>query len=228
MPQRSATAPFTIVSIDPTRSTPLFRQLYDGLRAAILSGQLAAGVRIPSTRALARELGLSRHMVLTAFELLRHEGYVAGKPGAGTYIARIRPTPMDSSGSDSGTIMSTLSNQAHPWSRMRSRWSMALGAITASSMQIRRQAGAEQVAFRVGLPGLDVFPYALWARLLTRHWQRSARHLLGYDDPLGYRPLREAIAGYLGATRGIACTPRAGGDCVWNTASPQPRGAGPA
>lgn len=192
MARRAVAAMFTVVSIDHTSSTPLFRQLYEGMRVAILGGQLAAGVRVPSTRALARELGVSRHTVLTAFAYLLSEGYVEGKRGAGTYIARIRPSD--------GAPFAVLSPANHT-ERGPSRRGGAL-ASTPTHPDADRPA-----AFRVGLPALDVFPYRLWSRLLARHWRRSARQLLGYDDSSGYRPLREAIAAYLGASRGIRCTP---------------------
>jgi len=198
MAKRAATALFTIVSVDHTSPVPLFRQLYEGMRAAVLSGQLAAGVRVPSTRALSREVGVSRHTVLTAFEILLDEGYVEGRRGAGTYIARIRPddaTPERPVQEGSGHRCGTPSRRAS----------------TLLAAPVPTQPGPSQrdgpVAFRVGVPGLDVFPYTLWARLLARHWRRSGRHLLGYDDSAGYRPLREAIAGYLGASRGVRCTP---------------------
>lgn len=192
MARRAVAAMFTVVSIDHTSPTPLFRQLYEGMRVAILDGQLAAGVRVPSTRALARELGVSRHTVLTAFAYLLSEGYVEGKRGAGTYIARIRPSD--------GAPFAVLSPANHT-ERGPSRRGGAL-ASTPTHPDADRPA-----AFRVGLPALDVFPYRLWSRLLARHWRRSARQLLGYDDSSGYRPLREAIAAYLGASRGIRCTP---------------------
>jgi len=192
MARRAVAAAFTVVSIDHTSPAPLFRQLYEGMRAAILDGQLAAGVRVPSTRALARELGVSRHTVLTAFAYLLAEGYVEGKRGAGTYIARIRP--------DDGAWVAVPSHAG----RTERLPSHRGGGLAPASTQPDVD---RPVAFRVGLPALDVFPYRLWSRLLARHWRRSARQLLGYDDSAGYRPLREAIAAYLGASRGIRCTP---------------------
>ncbi len=198
MSKRAATAPFTIVSVDHTSPVPLFRQLYEGVRAAIISGQLAPGVRVPSTRALSHEVGVSRHTVLTAFELLLDEGYMEGRRGAGTYIARIRPD-------DAATERLARRDSGHGRGTPSRRASTLLAAPVATRSGLLKRDGP--VAFRVGVPGLDVFPYTLWARLLARHWRHSGRHLLGYDDSAGYRPLREAIAGYLGASRGVHCTP---------------------
>lgn len=71
------------VALDPS-SGPLYRQVYDSYRTAILEGRLSPGQRIPSTRALAQELGISRLPVLNAFEQLLHEGYLEGRAGSGT------------------------------------------------------------------------------------------------------------------------------------------------
>src|SRR5262245_51150177 len=70
---------------------PLFRQVYGGLRAAILNGQLAPGGRLPATRTLAGELGVSRNTVVGAYEQLLAEGYLEGRVGSGTYVARTLP-----------------------------------------------------------------------------------------------------------------------------------------
>src|SRR5205823_12612280 len=59
--------------------------------------------------------------------------------------------------------------------------------------------------FVPGIPGVDAFPFDLWRRLMARHWLRSPAEVVIYGDPAGYRPLREAIAAYLGATRGVRC-----------------------
>jgi GntR family transcriptional regulator/MocR family aminotransferase len=64
---------------------PLFLQLYRSLRGAILSGKLPAGARLPSTRALSLETGLSRNTVLLAFDQLLSKG----KPSAGAARARM-------------------------------------------------------------------------------------------------------------------------------------------
>ena len=77
--------------VRPASPVPLYRQIYDGYRTAILAGRLRPGQRLPSTRALAAELGLSRLPALNAFEQLLHEGYIEGKRGAGTFVAAAIP-----------------------------------------------------------------------------------------------------------------------------------------
>src|SRR5678815_2746764 len=77
--------------LDRTIGVPIFRQIYDGLRRAILDGRLRPGQRIPSTRSLAADLGVSRLPVLTAYEQLLHEGYLVGRTGSGTFVSQSVP-----------------------------------------------------------------------------------------------------------------------------------------
>jgi GntR family transcriptional regulator/MocR family aminotransferase len=127
--------------IDRTAETPLHRQIYEGLRRAILDGLLRAGQRVPSTRALAQDLGVSRLPVLTAYEHLLQEGYLDGKVGSGTFV------------SDSPPEHLLESHAARPVSRPppahRGR---------APSMRARNE--GELSPFRLGLPALDQFPHA--------------------------------------------------------------------
>ena len=72
--------------LDRSSDHPIHRQIYDGLRRAILEARLAPGQRVPSTRALAGDLGVSRLPVLTAYDQLLHEGYLEGRTGSGTFV----------------------------------------------------------------------------------------------------------------------------------------------
>src|SRR5258708_31348611 len=91
MPKKHAGMLFLPLTLDPSSAVPLYRQLYDGLRQAILMGELAAGTQLPSTRILASRLGISRTTVVLAFDQLLSEGYVEGKAGSGTYVASVLP-----------------------------------------------------------------------------------------------------------------------------------------
>jgi GntR family transcriptional regulator/MocR family aminotransferase len=82
---------FPVVAVDRASPTPLYRQLYDGFREAILDRRLRAGQRVPSTRMLAAELRISRLPILNAFEQLVAEGYFESGVGAGTFVARSVP-----------------------------------------------------------------------------------------------------------------------------------------
>src|SRR5204863_1367860 len=90
MPKKAAGVPVTL-SLDPRSAATLQRQLYDGLRAAILAGRLRPGLRLPSTRSLADDLAVSRNTVAAAFGQLVAEGYAEARVGAGTVVARALP-----------------------------------------------------------------------------------------------------------------------------------------
>src|SRR5215467_480932 len=77
------------IMLDQEAAVPLYRQLYDRLRGSILAGQLEAGTRLPSTRVLASELGVSRTTTALAYELLLLEGYIESKVGDGTRVAHL-------------------------------------------------------------------------------------------------------------------------------------------
>lgn len=185
------------LELDKEKSLPLFRQLYAGLRAAILSGQLEGGTRLPPTRVLAQELRISRNTVVNAFEQLIAEGYLEGKIGAGTYVAHVLPEEL--------LQVKAQAHQAEAPQRRAeheiSRWGLALSGTDVEAVRY-----ADTVrAFQPGIPALDQFPYALWAKLAANRWRAPETHLLSYVDAQGYPPLRETIASYLKATRGMKC-----------------------
>jgi GntR family transcriptional regulator / MocR family aminotransferase len=196
MPNRSTFVTLAGLGLDPSASMPLYRQLYSALRAAILAGRLKAGARLPSTRALAAEFGISRNTVMNAYAQLLAEGYVEGEVGSGTYVARTLPDDLLHA-----RVSATHVPQQTQAGRMLSRRGALLGATRVPTPRFP----GELKAFRPGVPALDAFPYELWARLVARRWRRPQRSLLGYGDPAGYRPLREAIATYLGEARAVRC-----------------------
>jgi len=187
---RDAVIPFVAVEAD---ARPLYRQIYDGYRTAILEGRLRAGQRIPSTRALARELGISRLPVLTAFEQLLHEGYLEGRAGSGTFVA---------------SFVHDMRGAAAPGDEPARRRGPRKRAVVAPPISRSRDASdqkAELGAFRVSLPALDHFPQKIWARLVTRHARAMSIEQMAYGDPAGYLPLRHAVADYLRTARAVAC-----------------------
>jgi GntR family transcriptional regulator/MocR family aminotransferase len=185
-------------------SGALSQQLYHALRRAILAGQLAPGTRLPATRALAHELGVSRNTVLLAYDQLLAEGYTVGQTGSGTYVATALPDV-------------TLSL---PDARVR-----AVGACESTPLHL--SAYGQRVVqntvlpppsavphcqpvhydLRYGLPDAAAFPHETWRRLLAR-WARAVSvQELHYGPPEGYAPLRQAIAGYLQRARAVVCEP---------------------
>jgi GntR family transcriptional regulator/MocR family aminotransferase len=175
-------------------SGPLYQQIYDGYRVAILEGRLRPGQRVPSTRVLALQLGISRLPVLTAFEQLLHEGYIEGRAGSGTYVASSILDPIEAAGS---------SRRPEPTAR-KSRPSRAERDVAGRDVELPHQP-TDSGAFRVSLPALDHFPNKTWARLVSRHARRMPVELMAYGDPAGHLPLRHAIADYLRTARAVAC-----------------------
>ena len=172
----------TIFPFDAGAETPYYRQIYDGYRGAILTGRLRPGERLPSTRAVAAELGISRLPVVNAFEQLLHEGYVEGRVGSGTYVKESIPDELA---------------QVAPLSPLP------------SGERVRVRGGArdarEPGPLRVSLPALDKFPLRLWTRLVTKHTRQLTVSDMAYGDPAGYAPLRAAIADYLRTARSVRC-----------------------
>src|SRR6516164_2499509 len=152
-----------VVALDPG-SGPLYQQIYDGYRAAILDGRLRAGNRIPSTRALAEKLGISRLPVLNAFEQLSHEGYLEGRVGSGTYVAasvleKARAAPRRAKHRAQASTGRTKQHEHRANAR-------SVRVVEAMAVQ------ADCRPFRLSLPGLDHFPHATWSRLVCRHARR--------------------------------------------------------
>lgn len=165
---------------------PLHVQLYTSIRSAILNGGLVAGTRLPSTRALASGVGVSRNTAEEAFARLAQEGFLERRVGDGTYVAQLeRPA--------------------------RTRSSISLRDLSARGRVVAGETACEEPArvlpFNAGSADVRSFPYDTWHRLLVRRSRHSATALLGYGDPAGYPPLREAVAAYLTTSRGVRCTP---------------------
>jgi GntR family transcriptional regulator/MocR family aminotransferase len=198
MPTRIRKGTLLTLPLDTAATTPMFRQLYDGLRRSILNRTLAPGVRLPATRSLAGELGVSRNTVLNAYEQLLAEGYLEGKVGSGTFVPRtlpeetlqVRPAVPPSR---------TPRTERPRLSRRGERLAQAAASISCSSRTPR--------PLRPGIPALDAFPFETWMRLVARHQRRPPRDLLSYADPAGYMPLRKAIAAHLGPARAVHCEP---------------------
>jgi GntR family transcriptional regulator/MocR family aminotransferase len=208
--RRTADAPTLLLPLDPAAHRPLHRQLYDGLRDAILAGRLLPGARLPSTRTLAADLRVARTTVSLAFDQLRVEGYVVGRRGGGTRVRDtvpdtlldVRPGGTRKALSVPGSRLSRAeSREPNAESRLSARGSMlvAAGAVLAA------RGGTPPVPFRLGVPALDAFPAPLWARLTARRWRRGSIYL-GDADPAGDPALRAAIAAYVTNARGARCT----------------------
>jgi GntR family transcriptional regulator / MocR family aminotransferase len=190
----TGTATPLTISLNRAATTPLHCQLYQQFREAIVSGREAAGMPLPSSRALAVDLGVSRNTVLNAFDQLLAEGYVTGRRGSGTFVTDGLPDNLL-------WVRSTREKAAHRvrLGRTLSRRGRQLAALGVFFPPVA------PIPFRHGLPAIDEFPEKLWARLASKRWRRPPRECLGYGDAAGYGPLRKAIAAYLGSARAVHC-----------------------
>src|SRR5215471_6810415 len=189
------------IMLDATLPVPLYKQLYERLRGAILAGRLEGGARLPSTRTLASELGISRSTTVLTYTQLLLEGYLESRAGQGTLVARDLPATLfreqtvQTKASPPGALKTSLTPLA---SRVRSLQDMPFP---------ERIEEPEGFAFRGGEPALDLFPFEVWARLIARRARQSLHAFARYQPPAGYYPLREAIAAQIGITRGVRCVP---------------------
>jgi len=197
--KRAAATDRPEITLDAGSPVPLHQQLYGRLRGAILAGQLAGGARLPSTRALAAELGVSRTTTAVAYERLQLEGYLESRVGRGTVVSRHLPPA--GAGTERGRRPGTAVAESAA-RRPAARVSSLPGVPSLAAVE-GRQGGA----FLGGQPALDLFPYELWARLVARRARRSLAGHAFYQPAAGYRPLREAIAAQVGVSRGVRCGP---------------------
>lgn len=181
--------PLDLVSLRAADSAPLHRQLYEQLRDLILQGALSAGTKLPSIRAIAGELAVSRNTVVSALEQLSAEGLVESRSGAGTQVARATLNVRSRNTPDGGGTAG-LSTR---------------GKVMTSQPRVRTV--PRQTAFHPGTPELAQFPFKTWSRLLARRARFSGEDLFGYHYIAGHPELREAIARFLSTMRRVRCTP---------------------
>lgn len=183
-----------MIAVDRKTSKPLHRQVYDAYRAAMVDGRLRPGQRIPSTRVLASEIGVSRFPVLNAYAQLLAEGYLESRVGAGTVVCSSLPDQATPS-KPAGALRSAIRSGPRP---VALRCSMLPGA---ESLPWTRVWGA----FRVGQVAFDQFPVQVWQSLVARRCKRMDARSAHYGDRMGFAALREAIANYLRTARSVRC-----------------------
>jgi len=180
--------------VDRSAATPLHKQIYDGFRAAILRGDLRAGERIPSTRELTSELGVSRFPVLNAYAQLLAEGYLESRVGAGTYVSGSLPEQSMSVAQPVGHLVRNPSGPRSVARRSRLYPSFPYSAAV-------RGWGA----FGVHQPALEEFPFHAWSTLVARHSRNPHVRAIHHIDPRGSERFRETIGAYLRTARGVQC-----------------------
>ena len=191
-------------SLDPDADAPLYRQLHAALRDAILGGRLSPGERLPSSRALGRRLGCSRNTVTEAYDLLIAEGYLEGRVGAGSYVSRAFAEGWVSD------RPARTRERAAPGPPRLSRSGRAL-------LEKQSGDGTDRPDQHPINADPAAFSFDIWARALARAWRRPDPDQAFRGDPMGYRPLRDAVADYLGKVRALDC----GADRVMITSGAQ-------
>lgn len=178
-----------MIPLDRKATRALHGQVYDGFRTAIVEGRLRSGQRIPSTRVLAFELGISRFPVLTAYSQLLAEGYFESRVGSGTAVSRSLPNGF-------------LANHARTSASKAREDTNRVPNLNRSLKPLWLQGTG---AFAVGEIAFDHFPHKLWASLVSRRSRNERAESLHYGDPLGLLELREEVAEYLRAARSVHC-----------------------
>ena len=217
-----------VLGIDPARPEPLHRQLYVGLRSAILEQRLKPGARLPSTRALATSLGLARNTVHGAYDQLLAEGYLETRHGSGTYVAASLPddalraathgvaeaastSDVSTGPANAGrerTGPSPVGQPAGPGDAVGQRlsnWGRRVAEI--APPPYAAPTTPLPIDFRHGRPDVVHFPIDEWRRAASRQLRQLDRDDLWYGPPAGLPSLRAALAEYLGRARGVRCTP---------------------
>lgn len=167
------------IPLDRKSPIPLIRQIYSGMRARILSGSLRSGSRLPSSRELAEHLGVSRNVVMEAFEMLYSEGFTTARHGSGTFVA-------------SGT--------SYPAA-------LAVRSIKAETVSMGYESPEGVINFKPGTPDLRQFPLRSWMQAVKAAYLHPVDDAMGYGQPEGRRELRRAIRDYVVGQRGVACHP---------------------
>ncbi|HTU80894.1 MAG TPA: PLP-dependent aminotransferase family protein [Candidatus Acidoferrales bacterium] len=182
------------LKLDRASDKPLNRQIHGEIAAAVLAGKLKPGSRLPSTRMLSNELGVSRNTVNAAYEQLAAEGYIESAVGAGTRIASLLPADLlgQSRSQRPGKVRAPR----------LSRRGAAMARATVPFDVVERRAPG------IGEPAIELFPFRIWKHLMARQFDSLAKSELGYANPAGFLPLREQIATYLESTRGIRVSSR--------------------
>lgn len=182
-----------VIPIQKDAPKPLYRQVYEAYRKAIVDGSVRPGQRVPSTRVLALELGISRIPVLSAYAQLLAEGYFESRIGSGTVVSRSLPFRAAVSAPTSELLKRQFG---------RRRFSKRCSILPSADSFYRRRGFGP---FSVSQISCEHFPVQVWNSLVTRRSRSLQAKALDYGDPMGSKRLREALATHLRTARGVRC-----------------------
>jgi GntR family transcriptional regulator/MocR family aminotransferase len=181
------------LALDRRSSVSLQEQIVRFFRAAIAEGRMRGGMRVRSSRQFAADFGISRTTAVEAYEHLVEEGYLVTRPGAGVFVASEPPDD----------FRLTVSGRRLAPPAVATPATRDIPAASFAKLDMRRY----ELPLAPGMPALDRFPWSVWTKLSNRVCRERPLNALGYGDPQGELPLREAICEYLATARGIACAP---------------------
>ncbi len=185
------------INLDGKTEVPLYRQFYEQIRHAILDKRFALGFRLPSTREMAREFGVSRNTVTAAFEQLAAEGYLETRTGAGTFVSQKIPED----------FLNVKSAKIIRRKKVSKNRSVSERGKLLKKTPVSFESTADGLRpFVPCVPSLEDFPFHIWAKIAARRLKKPIRSLLDYGDTAGFRPLREGISVHLGAARAVKCS----------------------
>jgi GntR family transcriptional regulator / MocR family aminotransferase len=213
--RRRSIIAFEMIRLDRSAAEPLHEQLYRQIRDELKSGTFTDGAsRLPSSRVLAVDLGISRLTVNLAFSKLHAEGYLLSKAGSGTFVAN--PLPESFLTADKAARRLVGGNRrggpkTYRLVERRARTSDRVRAIPDQRAGTQFDLGAlgagAGISLVPGLPAVDEFPIAIWERLRSLVLAQKGTHLLRHASSRGDADLRKAIAMYLCDFRGARCHP---------------------
>lgn len=183
------------VKIVKSSPTPLYTQVYEQFRQMILTRRLRPGDRLPATRNLAEELGVSRTIITQSFEQLILEGYLLGKTGSGTFVAGVLPD----------TLLSVAAVEKRNGNASGGQSINEAKNLIAEDLLRRNSDKEDEKPFQTGHAALDVFPYNTWYEVSKKVFKNLKAYPLGYEEATGYEPLRNEIAKYLRMSRAVKC-----------------------
>jgi GntR family transcriptional regulator / MocR family aminotransferase len=200
--RRRAIITFEMVRLDRTAAEPLHEQLYRQIRDELKSGRFSEGSsRLPSSRVLATDRGVSRSTVRLALSKLHAEGYLLSKPGSGTFVANLLPE----------SFLTADQPKTHELIRRPARISDRARAIPDKRVGNQFELGATGagpgVSLVASIPAVDEFPIAVWERLRAQILAKKGVNLLRYSSNRGDVDLRKALAAYLCDFRAARCHP---------------------
>lgn len=164
--------------------------LYDALKKAIINKSIADNLKLPPSRVLAKDLNISRSTVLKAYDLLIIEKYIKSIPGSGYHIIANTAEKISIPKQPHSNVQPPISKKGQSFNKIIHKVNKTMNS---------------GIAFRPGLPPLDLFPVRQWQKLSNDYWRTIRYSELSYSSPTGIHSLKENILNYLKIYRNIDC-----------------------